>query len=82
MQLEEDFGVEACGPKSEECGQERYIIKCCLLHLYRLFCLFVHFSLLVCGGVHVVVVLLIRIISFLLWEEGFFFMVWQRCLLL
>ena len=47
MQLEEDFGVKVCGPKSEECGQERYIIKCCLLHLYRLFCLFVHFSLLV-----------------------------------
>ena len=46
MRLEEDSGVTACGPKSEDRGQERYTIKCCLL------CLFCSFFLLVCGGVH------------------------------
>ena len=54
VQLEEDYGVKASGPKSEDRGQERYIIKCCLLHLYCLFCLFVHFFVTMwwgaCGG--------------------------------
>ena len=54
MQLEEDYGVKASGPKSEDRGQESYIIKCCLLHLYCLFCLFVHFFVTMwwgaCGG--------------------------------
>ena len=51
MLLEEDYGVTACGSKSEDHGQERYIIKFCLLQLYCLLCLFCFF-LSVCGGVH------------------------------
>ena len=61
MRLEEDSGVTACGPKSEDRGQERYIIKCCLLHLYCLFCLFGLFFFSTCGpkskdrgGVHMI----------------------------
>jgi len=64
--LEEDYGVTACGSKSEDHGQERYIIKFCLLHLYCLLCLFCFF-LSVCGGVHKMpfsCFLLIRIMFF------------------
>ena len=83
MRLEEDFGVTACGPKSEDLGQERYIINCCLLHLYCLFCVVFLFFLSVCGGVHMMPFswFLLIIIMFLLnrimfsWGVNFFSMV-------
>lgn len=37
VRLKEDSGIKVCGLKSEDCAQERFIIKYYLLHLYCLF---------------------------------------------